>query len=334
MDAEPSNAAALATQGLLLFPRARTVALATLKKATVAGARDAPAAAWGAAAAAAALRASTKALGRKRRGDDAYARGAFADAVERYTEALDEAPAEDAAFKAACFSNRAACQRRKRDLAKALEDCDAALELFPGYARARFRRAVTLLELDEPAVSAFVEVLRVDRSWPDLIDWIVRAEARERRRKAPVWGDDDAAAAPPPPPPEACEDDILDPTKHVDLYTVLGVSSDATETQLKRAYRLRSLKYHPDKKTGSTFAFQRVREAYETLTNTDKRRAYRAERNSKRRSKPVFDKSCGAGLRAPVLARRREPERASQVRPRRGRQKAGARRLGLGVLRR
>ena len=81
---------------------------------------------------------------------------------------------------------------------------------------------------------------------------------------------------PPPPPsaPAATVDDILDESKHVDLYTVLGVSADATEAQLKRAYRLRSLKYHPDKKTGSTLAFQRVREAFDTLSDPAKRRAY------------------------------------------------------------
>jgi DnaJ-class molecular chaperone len=66
----------------------------------------------------------------------------------------------------------------------------------------------------------------------------------------------------------------LDESRHVDLYTVLGVSADATEAILKRAYRLRSLKYHPDKKTGSTFAFQRVRTAYETLSDPEKRRAH------------------------------------------------------------
>ena len=73
---------------------------------------------------------------------------------------------------------------------------------------------------------------------------------------------------PPPPPssePAATVDDILDESKTVNFYTVLGVSADATEAQLKRAYRLRSLKYHPDKKTGSTLAFQRVREAFDTL---------------------------------------------------------------------
>ena len=131
--------------------------------------------------------------------------------------------------------------------------------------------ACVLLELDRPAVDAFVAVVRFDRNWPDLVDWLARAEARERRR-----ANGETAAMPPPPPsaPAATVDDILDESKTVNFYTVLGVSADATEAQLKRAYRLRSLKYHPDKKTGSTLAFQRVREAFDTLSDPAKRRAY------------------------------------------------------------
>jgi hypothetical protein len=49
----------------------------------------------------------------------------------------------------------------------------------------------------------------------------------------------------------------------VDHYAVLGVTTDATEKQLKTAYRMKSLKFHPDKKGGHTAAFQRIAEAYE-----------------------------------------------------------------------
>lgn len=41
------------------------------------------------------------------------------------------------------------------------------------------------------------------------------------------------------------EADLL--AKEVDHYAVLGVSTDATEKQLKTAYRMRSLKFHPDR---------------------------------------------------------------------------------------
>ena len=49
---------------------------------------------------------------------------------------------------------------------------------------------------------------------------------------------------------------------------------DATEKQIQAAYRLRSLKFHPDRKNGSTAAFQRVNTAFQTLSDADKRAAY------------------------------------------------------------
>ena len=50
-----------------------------------------------------------------------------------------------------------------------------------------------------------------------------------------------------------------------DPYTILGIVTDVTEKQLKRAYREMCLKHHPDKKGGATKDFQRVATAYSTL---------------------------------------------------------------------
>ena len=55
---------------------------------------------------------------------------------------------------------------------------------------------------------------------------------------------------------------------------MLGVNADATEKQLKTAYRMMSLKYHPDRKGGSTAAFQRISVAYKILTDPEQRRDY------------------------------------------------------------
>ena len=62
--------------------------------------------------------------------------------------------------------------------------------------------------------------------------------------------------------------------KEVDHYKVLGVPAGATEKQIQHAYRLASLKYHPDRKGGSKRAFQRVQSAYETLADEERRHAY------------------------------------------------------------
>lgn len=63
----------------------------------------------------------------------------------------------------------------------------------------------------------------------------------------------------------------------IDLYGVLGVSRSASEDEIKKAYRKLSKKYHPDANQGNKEAeekFKEVSEAYATLEDKEKRRAY------------------------------------------------------------
>lgn len=62
-----------------------------------------------------------------------------------------------------------------------------------------------------------------------------------------------------------------------DYYEVLGVGRDAGESDIKKAYRQMALKYHPDKNPGDKEAedkFKEAAEAYEVLSDPDKRRRY------------------------------------------------------------
>ncbi len=62
-----------------------------------------------------------------------------------------------------------------------------------------------------------------------------------------------------------------------DLYALLGVSRDASAEDLKRAYRKLAMQHHPDRNPGdakSEAKFKEVSEAYEILTNDQKRAAY------------------------------------------------------------
>ncbi len=62
-----------------------------------------------------------------------------------------------------------------------------------------------------------------------------------------------------------------------DYYTVLGVDRNADEATIKKAYRQCALKYHPDKNPGNKEAeekFKEAAEAYEVLSNTEKRSKY------------------------------------------------------------
>ncbi len=62
-----------------------------------------------------------------------------------------------------------------------------------------------------------------------------------------------------------------------DYYQVLNVSRDASESELKKAYRQLALKYHPDKNPGDRAAedkFKEAAEAYEVLKDPEKRKIY------------------------------------------------------------
>ena len=62
-----------------------------------------------------------------------------------------------------------------------------------------------------------------------------------------------------------------------DYYEVLGVNRNAAEGDIKKAYRQMALKFHPDKNPGNKEAedkFKEAAEAYEVLSNADKRRRY------------------------------------------------------------
>lgn len=62
-----------------------------------------------------------------------------------------------------------------------------------------------------------------------------------------------------------------------DYYEVLEVSKSVTEVELKKAYRQKALKFHPDKNPGDKQAednFKEASEAYEVLKDPEKRQIY------------------------------------------------------------
>lgn len=65
--------------------------------------------------------------------------------------------------------------------------------------------------------------------------------------------------------------------EYKDYYKILGVSKNATQDEIKKAYRKLAVKYHPDKNPGDKAAeakFKEINEANEVLSDPEKRKRY------------------------------------------------------------
>jgi DnaJ-class molecular chaperone len=76
-------------------------------------------------------------------------------------------------------------------------------------------------------------------------------------------------------------------------YEVLGVSRDASEAEIKKAYRTLSLKWHPDRNSASEAQakFQEISLAHEVLSDANRRAEYNDELDGKVRGGPMFQEA-------------------------------------------
>ena len=81
-----------------------------------------------------------------------------------------------------------------------------------------------------------------------------------------------------------------------DFYSVLGVSRDATEKDIRQAYRRMARKYHPDVNPDNKDAeskFKEINEAYQTLSHADTRRDYDSYGDNWRHADQIRQQSHG-----------------------------------------
>lgn len=184
----------------------------------------------------------------KEEGNSEYKAGRWQAAMAKYTDALAIDPT-NRSINAKLLQNRALCRLKLRQYDAAIADCDAAVALDPQYTKARRTKAnaLGLAERWEDAVREWKALQEREPEDRTLLKEVRRAELELKK------------------------------SQRKDYYKILGVTKDADEKDIKKAYRKLAVIHHPDKNPGDEQAearFKDVAEAYETLMDPQKRARY------------------------------------------------------------
>ncbi|KAF1935052.1 TPR-like protein [Clathrospora elynae] len=184
----------------------------------------------------------------KQEGNTAFKNGRFQEAIDTYSQALDVDPSNKNT-NSKILQNRALCHTRQKSWRQAIADCERALELDPSYTKARKTKAKALGESGnwEEALRDLKAIAEENPSEPGIAKEIRDAEMELKK------------------------------SKRKDYYKILGIQKDATETEIKKAYRKLAIVHHPDKNPDDADAadrFKEIQEAHETLSDSQKRERY------------------------------------------------------------
>ena len=136
-----------------------------------------------------------------------------------------------------------------KEYKSAIDDCTKALALDSSYIKARKTRARAMGESGnwEEAVREYKAIAESNPSEPNIAKDVRHAELELKK------------------------------SKRKDYYKILGLEKDATENEIKKAYRKLAIVHHPDKNPDNEEAaekFKEIGEAYETLSDPEKRARY------------------------------------------------------------
>eukprot|EP00545_Synedropsis_sp_CCMP1620_P013457 CAMPEP_0119003558 /NCGR_PEP_ID=MMETSP1176-20130426/630_1 /TAXON_ID=265551 /ORGANISM="Synedropsis recta cf, Strain CCMP1620" /LENGTH=584 /DNA_ID=CAMNT_0006955171 /DNA_START=140 /DNA_END=1894 /DNA_ORIENTATION=+ len=192
--------------------------------------------------------------------DQAYKQNDFATAVTCYGQALDDlCPKQNTVYTSKLHFNRAMAHHGLRNHAACVADCTTAIRLNSDYQKAYMRRAASqlLLGAKEDCQGAIRDYDQAERlaNTPEEIK-----DIRKKSKSAKIQ---------------------LSRAGKKDLYKLLDLSRDATESDIKKAYRKMALKHHPDRQKGSEeekklaeATFREINLANEILSDPQKKRRY------------------------------------------------------------
>lgn len=189
---------------------------------------------------------------KKEKGNELFKTFKYREAHAVYTEALqvDELNKE---INSKLHYNRALVSSKIGNYRDAVADCTAALKYNSKYVKAFMRRAKCYYDIEnfEECVKDYESVLQLEKS----------IEVKNLLRDAKL---------------------ALKKSKRKDYYKILGINRNATDDEIKKAYRKRALVHHPDRHASSTDEekkeqekkFKEVGEAYAILSDAQKKGRY------------------------------------------------------------
>ncbi|XP_076008233.1 dnaJ homolog subfamily C member 7-like isoform X2 [Genypterus blacodes] len=189
---------------------------------------------------------------KKEEGNLAFKMNNYEAAYRLYTEALAIDP-NNIKTNAKLYCNRATAGTKLKRLNQAIDDCSSAIKLDETYIKAYLRRAKCYMdtELYEEGVRDYEKVYQTEKTTEH--KHLLKAAQLELKK-----------------------------SKRKDYYKVLGVGKNATDDEIKKAYRKRALMHHPDRHSAATTEvqkeeekkFKEVGEAFTVLSDPKKKVRY------------------------------------------------------------
>ncbi|XP_071101126.1 dnaJ homolog subfamily C member 7-like [Haliotis cracherodii] len=191
-------------------------------------------------------------MAKKEEGNTAFRSGKYDEAYNLYSEAL-AIDSNNKFTNSKLYFNRATVCSKLHKLDQSIENCSKAVELDDTYLKAYLRRAKCYMETEQyqEAVCDYEKIFKMDKS----------KENKRLLQEAKLE---------------------LKKSKRKDYYKILGISKNATEDEIKKAYRKRALIHHPDRHSHDTTEkqkeeekkFKELGEAYGVLSDPKKKMRY------------------------------------------------------------
>jgi tetratricopeptide (TPR) repeat protein len=197
-----------------------------------------------------------------------YANQLYIQAIECYTECLNFDPAHSF-YNAIIYQNRAQCKYNLSLYPESFTDCSSSISENPHYLKPRLFELKLLVQLERFAHLLEKAVLLL-KAFPDNKEvkkmHVYVVQQLQLRR-------------------ERVEREVEKGFSEKTHYDVLEISRTASELEIKKAYRVKALMWHPDKHVEKSeeerlFAaayFRHVQQAFDVLGNRDTRKAYDRE---------------------------------------------------------